>query len=262
MMRHSLLTLAALVVTVFLTARGVSALPSTGMQSLRSSDGRFEAALSDAADQLPRWQSSCWLTITDHGRQIARYHFEGELISGYWSPGGHYLAIDNHYGHRAWAIWVVSLRTGAIIRADGTTTRASAYDAYSDEHKLPDVYQAAKGILRRLNLDSDDYFRGGPISVAYGWKNARELRMFHEYISDQQAERENAGIWLTNTLKVSGAGLQIKNLKGKKVKLQEAYPAPVRSVLDWMSAPAPAYDHASRPSSNHAIQRTLASSRR
>ena len=126
--------LAALGTALWLATAGTAAaledLPRNGITSLKSPNGRYEAALSDT-DQPYEY----WLTITDHGRLLARYHFEGELSSSFWSQDGKYLAINNHCGHRAWHVWVVALHTGAIIHTAGQI-KARGYDAYLDYNRL------------------------------------------------------------------------------------------------------------------------------
>ena len=55
------------------------------------------------------------LFINKGDRNLSSFPFSGQLVSVYWSPDERYVAIDNHYGHRAWKTWIISLADGALI---------------------------------------------------------------------------------------------------------------------------------------------------
>jgi hypothetical protein len=78
--------------------------------------GKYSVVISEASDDPSHLAR---LTLLNRGREVTHYGFDGRLISIYWSPGENYVAINNHYGHRAWGVWIASLKTGRLIRVDG-----------------------------------------------------------------------------------------------------------------------------------------------
>lgn len=236
-MRNVVFIVALLGSLLFLVASTATALPTTGIFSLKSPDNRFEATLSDDLDHHSSdWRSPYWLTITDRGRQIARYRFDGELVNGYWSPSEKYLALNNHNGHCGWYVWIISLRTGAVSRTIGAN-HSPEYDRYLDENELPDVEKPAQNILKKLNPGVEkDGMRLRYISVTYGWETDNRLLMFHEFVYDKLYEREENVIWLRSTFKISAKGIEVKNLQGQKVSRRKEYPPAIRAVLVWITS--------------------------
>ena len=222
-------TLAALGIALWFAVAATAAvledLPSNGITHLDSPDGRYEAALSDG-DQPYEY----WLTLTDNGHALGRYHFEGELSSGFWSQDGKYLAINNHCGHRSWHVWVIALHTGNIVHAAGLA-KAHGYKAYLDYNDLPDIFPLAKSVVQGLTPGVDDYCRRAcPVSVAYGWKRGGKLLVFTEAISDTLADKEDSKVFLTSICQVSPKGIKVSHLQGAKVKMDAEYPS---GIGDW-----------------------------
>ena len=206
--------------TTIATAAVMEDLPRNGVTHLNSPDGHYEAALLDTDHPY-----EYWLTITKDGRLLARHHFEGELSSSFWSPDGRYLVINNHYGHRAWHVWVIKLHTGAIIHAAGLV-KARNYDAYLDNHDLPNIATSAENTLQRLAPGVDDYCQNScAVSIAYGWKNDGKLLVFTEAVSDTLADKEDSKVWLTSICRVTSRGMKIGKIGGEKVKMDAEYPS-------------------------------------
>src|SRR5438874_2264297 len=58
------------------------------------------------------------LEVFRDGHELSHYSFEGNVASIYWSHSEKFAAINNHNGHRGWYLWIISLDTGAVIRAN------------------------------------------------------------------------------------------------------------------------------------------------
>lgn len=223
-MRLPEFSLAALWAFLLLATTGSAAViedvPRNGVARLDSPNGRYEAALSNTDTPY-----EYWLTITDHGHRLARYRFEGELSSSFWSPDGRYLAINNHNGHRAWHVWVIALRSGAIMHAAGRV-KTRSYDAYLDDSGLPDIFNLAGQTVQKLASGTDDYYhRLGPVSVAYGWNTDGKLLVCTEAVSDKLADKEDSMVWLMSTIQISNHGMKVSDVRGEKVKMNTEYPS-------------------------------------
>lgn len=191
---------------------GTLALPSRGLSRLTSPNKEYSLFLSDTDE---KWVYK--LAIVRSGRELAHYRFRGELISGYWSQSGKYVAINNHYGHRGWYVWIISLDNGSVIRANDTI-RSPDYDRYSDiDDYGPDVSQTAKAEIERVYKGyGGDRLREGYSSVVYGWENRDRLLLFHEFTLVELYNQEHAYIDVYTVLQVDKGqqiGLEVNSVK-------------------------------------------------
>jgi hypothetical protein len=171
----------------------------------------YSLVLSEGAD-------SSRLTLFHHAKELAHYAFEGELVSIYWSPGGHYVALNNHNGHRGWYPWILNLQNGHVIRKNDEQKSAS-YNRYEDYTYLPDVPDLARS---RITFVYPGYARDtdqngeGHITVIYGWENETTLRMFDEVVLDQLFKKEKMRLSICSLLTVRDAGLSADSFSVEK----------------------------------------------
>lgn len=216
---------------------GAFALPSQGLSELTSPNKEYSLVLSDTDE---KWVYK--IAILHSGREVAHYRFQGELISGYWSPSGKYVAINNHYGHRGWYLWIFSLRDGSIVRASDTV-RSSEYDRYTDyDGYLPDIPALAKqDILQVYSSYLHDYNFKGYVSIAYGWEAGDRLLVFHELTLVKLQESEHMKIHVYTRLDLQlGKGFATSVVSAKKVKDTASWeskdvPAEVRNTLNLLA---------------------------
>ena len=107
------------------------------------------------------------------------------MMSAYWSPNLRYVVINNHDGHFGWWLWIISLSDGAVITRDGPC-RAPNYDRYSEVHDYgPDILSIMEKQIARLDKNYKKYnLREGYLSIAYGWTESGNLKMFYEFPFD------------------------------------------------------------------------------
>ncbi len=214
---------------VLILAKGALEVPKHNSESVYSPDKRFQLRVSATSEQYIRN-----LAVTDQGREIARYKFEGDLVNAYWSPSASYVAINNHFGYRGWYVWIISLRDGAVIRST-TATKSAQYDRYLDDKYEPNVPELAKSRLKELYPKfRDDSSREHYISLAWGWKNRNQLRMFHVLGFDNLYEKENAEVWIETVFNISENGISVGDISARKVvgKGWKEYPGEVRKTLE------------------------------
>ena len=119
------------------------------------------------------------------------------------------MAFNNHYGHRGWEVWIISLKDGSVVRNGGKVTSGN-YDRYQDYDYLPNVAVLAKQQLTAIypNYPTDTDRRGeGHITVVYGWDNDRMLKMFDEIVLDDLFAKESRRFSVYSLLTVGEAGL-------------------------------------------------------
>lgn len=149
------------------------------------------------------------LSLFHRGKELSHYAFNDHLTSIYWSPDERFVAFNNHYGHRAWAIWIISLEDGGVIRASGEI-KSTTYDMYEDFASLPDVVALAKSKIMAVypNYLNDQDRRGlGHVTVIYGWKDKATLLMYDELGLDDLYEKENCYLSIYSLLQVRRKGL-------------------------------------------------------
>jgi hypothetical protein len=219
-----------------LVSSGALALLPSDSHSVRlqSPDKRFTISLSETSEQ-----GVYRLIVLDQGRQLSHYRFEGELVTAYWSPSQNYVAVNNHNGHRGWYPWVISLRTGAVVRASGEI-RSAEYDRYLDYEYEPDLRKLAREELERIYPEfSDDTMREGYISIAYGWSSGDQLLMFHEFGLDNLFVRDDSVIWVTSSFLISNQGMTVRDISAHKVAGEwwKKYPPEVAKTLNLQTSP-------------------------
>ena len=179
------------------------------------------------------------LEIMHHGSIEARYPFEGELASGYWSPSGRYVAINNHSGYNGWWLWIISLKDGRIIRTKGAAANPN-YDRYSDDQCTPDLFdsaEASEAIAADYSESTSDQMRAGYTTIGYGWRKGDILLVHHRLVFDHLAAGDKSIIQVLEMYKVSPKG--ITDLAGsvhvKRVKLsneEKEEPAEVKPLFE------------------------------
>jgi hypothetical protein len=170
-----------------------------------SPDGKYSlsATIAGSADT----QS---LILKRHGKEVMRYPFDSYFGPVYWSPSGKYVAVNNHYGHYAWNVWVLSLRDGSVITAHGAL-RDPKYNATLDYHMLPDVLalpatdSALKAIYPAYKSDPDE--RGGILTIAYGWKKGDLLEFYHRIVFPKLWDSKNLVGELLTESKITPRGI-------------------------------------------------------
>jgi len=206
-----------------------NALLERNTQSLSSPDKKYKVVLSvngiNDSDQS--------LIIIVDGKELRRYSFEGTLVSAYWSSSGDYVAINNHYGHLGWYVWLISLKDGSLITAHGKVGDP-AYDKYIDDRDLPDLLVKAKIELTHIykNYESDN-LREGYYSIVYGWKKDDELMLFSELVFSNLYQRNGDVIRLYSQLSIDSS-IRLKNSSAQRVKIndEETLPDEVKRVID------------------------------
>jgi hypothetical protein len=181
------LALAWIAVSAWATWANASSRPNAYLSNplqgtWNSPEGDYSVVISKASDDP---YHSTRLTLLKRGRPLTHYAFDGRLVSIYWSSGENYVAINNHYGHRAWGVWILSLKNGSLIRVDGhpqatisldpqdPASKTAPYDFYLDYAYLPEVLAFAKTKIVSVYpgfLTDEDKRGGGNIGVVYGWK--------------------------------------------------------------------------------------------
>lgn len=205
-----------------------AAAQQSGKSSFKSIDGRFEIRVSDTAEPYVYR-----LQILADTRELADYKFKGELVSAYWSPSGRYVALNNHYGHYGWYLWILSLDDGSVITAHGNVN-AKNYDRYLDYECTPNIRTRGKDAIEKVYSGfSKDHLRAGYLSVAFGWKSATELLMFHEFPCDNLFQREHAVIWVNTIFVIRKSGITVRGVSVRKVngKWTDKYPPEVSKTL-------------------------------
>jgi hypothetical protein len=210
----------------------------------KSPEGDYSIVISKALDDSDH---SARLTLFKRGKDLGHYAFNGQLIAIYWSPGENYVAIDNHYGHRAWGVWILSLKSGSLIRADGhpkptisldpenPSSKTVPYDFYLDYTYLPDVLAFAKAEIISVYpgfMGDEDKRGGGHVGVAYGWKNSNTLLMFDSVQLDNLND-QGKRLSILTLLHVDSNGLQLSNASVRETPLDstERRPPEVVNIL-------------------------------
>jgi hypothetical protein len=158
------------------------------------------------------------MTIIRSDRETARYNFEGELTSVYWSPTEKYVAINNHSGHAGWFLWIISLEDGRVIRANGETAGAD-YVRYVDIDYEPSLDAAQRQLLEVYPSVNQDSSRTGWHSIAYGWKDEERLSVFIFCTFDRLAEEQHSAIQIYATYRVRGrSGISAEDFSVRKVR--------------------------------------------
>ena len=181
-----------------------------------------------------------WLVLRRHGKEIARYQLESSFGPVYWSPSGSYVAFDNHYGHYAWNVWVISLRDGSVVTAHGAV-RDTKYEATLDSQMLPDVMAlpmvdiALKAVYPGYKSDPDH--RNGILTITYGWEKGDILKFYHRIVFPNLWEKKSLVGELLTESKVTPEGIELpKNASAKLVpESSEGKHIPVEAarVLDF-----------------------------
>ena len=158
----------------------VFALPMDGKIRIDSPGNRFSLYLTDTAEE---WIYK--LHIRKGNKTITTYTFSGAMMSAYWSPNFRYVVINNHDGHFGWWLWIISLSDGAVITRDGPCHDPN-YDRYSEVHDYgPDIFSIMEKQIARLDKNYKKYnLREGYLSIAYGWTENGDLKMFYEFPFD------------------------------------------------------------------------------
>ncbi len=166
------------------------------------------------------WADKQWLILRRRGKEIARYPFESYFSSVYWSPSGKYVAVDNHYGHYAWNVWVLSLRDGSVITAHGAV-RNPKYDRTMDDKCLPDVMtlpivdSALKAVYPAYESDRDNR---GVLTITYGWEKGDILKFYHRIVFPKLWDTKNLVGEILTESKVTPTGIELpKNASAKLV---------------------------------------------
>lgn len=153
-----------------------------------------------------------WLVLRRRGKVIVRYPFDSYFGRAYWSPSGKYVAVDNHYGHYAWNVWVLSLRDGSVITAHGAV-RDTKYEATLDYQMLPDVMAlpivdtALKAVYPAYKSDPDR--RNGILTITYGWEKGDVLKFYHRIVFPNLWETKNLVGELLTESKVTPKGIEL-----------------------------------------------------
>ena len=175
------------------------------------------------------------LTVTHSGRELARYNFQGDLVNAYWSPSGHYDAINNHYGNRGWYVWIVALSDGSIIHADGTI-RAADYDRYLDYTYLPDISVLARSeVVKVYDGYATDYNYKGYTTLTYGWVTDHKLQLFHEFTVANLWEREHSLLQVYSVCQIKDSRFAVRVVSAKRVnggREMSDIPSEVKKVLE------------------------------
>jgi len=210
----------------------------------KSPKGEYSIIISKASDDSDH---SARLTLSKRGIELGHYGFDGQLISIYWSPGENYVAINNHYGHREWYVWILSLKNGNLIRVDGypkstisldpgdPASKVVPYDRYLDYTYLPDVLAFAKAEIISVYpgfMGDEDKRGGGHVRVAYGWKNSNTLLMFDSVQLDNLND-QGKRLSILTLLHVDSNGLQLSNASVQETPLDstERRPPEVVNIL-------------------------------
>jgi len=171
------------------------------------------------------------LTLSFRNREKAHYTFKGELINACWDPLGQYVAINNHWGHAGFWLWIISLYDGSVVTTRGLV-RGDNYDKYIDDQtNSPDVLEAAipkiQEIYPRVRKDTSQEGCYGPI--AYDWQDREHLKTYSRVIFNNLYDEEGNIVQIYATFNVSRSGLNIGTIFVKKVK---DYPEPVPSEIE------------------------------
>jgi len=178
------------------------------------------------------------LTLFHKTKELARYTLESSLDSIYWSPKETYVAFNNHYGHRGWAIWILSLKDGSVIRLNGKE-RSAKYDKYTDHGDLPDVLAPAKPQIIAVypGYPKDTDRRGeGHITIIYGWKDNHTLKRYDEVVLDNLYEKEQSRLSIYSLMRVQESGLSVVPVSVEKTGYSgkpDSLPAEVVKVLGY-----------------------------
>jgi len=175
------------------------------------------------------------LKILRHGIELAHYPFSGELISAYWSPSLKFVAIDNHYGHGGFLVWIVSLADGSVITSHGVM-RGANYDRYVDGQYFFNLLDEAHGKLKKINPGiENDQLRDGYSSVAYGWTPEGQLLMFHQFPFDNFDTKFGLIIQGYSTSKVTDYKVSLESISFKKARddRDEFMPSEVKKTLNF-----------------------------
>jgi len=199
-----------------------------------SPDGLYALALSNAINS----QMDRQLTILRGKKVLHSYLFKSSLSSHFWGPKNRYLAINNHYGHRGWNLWVVRLSDGKVLRANDRES-SSIGDSLQYHASIPDVVTPARPMLEKLypGYAADGNRRGGGhITVAYGWKDADTLMLYDEVVLDDLFEKEKCRLSIYSLLHITKDGLHAEVISVEKTGYDgtnDRRPKEVRSVLGY-----------------------------
>lgn len=221
--------IASVLFIVFLTANG-SALPKYGVSALASPNKEYTLKLVDTSTPY-----EYRLKILHHGIELAHYPFSGELINAFWSPSLRFVAIDNHYGHGGFRVWIVSLTDDSVITSHGVM-RGADYDRYVDYQYFFNLLEEAHGKLKKINPGiDDDQLRDGYSSVAYGWTPEGQLLMFHQFPFDNFGTRYGLIIQGYSASKVTDHKVSLESISFKKARddRDELMPSEVKKTLNF-----------------------------
>lgn len=179
------------------------------------------------------------LSIYRGKTELAHYAFDDgkePLQEVYWSPNESFVAFNDHYGHRAWRVWIVSLKDGSLVQKNGSQ-HSSDFDMYLNGD-FPDVLELAQPEIASVypGYARDEDKRGsGHITVIYGWMDDSTLRMFDEMVYDDLAEKENACLSIYSLLKVQNSGLSASHFHVTQTNLISfrGRPAEVEKILGF-----------------------------
>ena len=199
-----------------------------------SPDGQYAFTLTDGLEKSEDRNLVIWCG----NKALGSYSYPSYLQNFYWSPKSKYLAINNHFGHRCWSVWVLRLSDGAVLRAAGPE-HSPKYSRELDYTYFPDILAQAQPMLEKLypGYSSDEDHRGGGhITVTYGWKDADTLLIYDEVVLDNLFEKEKRRLSIYSLLHILKTGFRAElvsvektDYEGKKDRRPEA----VRSVLGY-----------------------------
>jgi hypothetical protein len=188
-----------------------------------SPSGNYSVVITDGPDMT---ELSCYRLRIFHGKtELAHYPLadgKDPLQEVYWSPKENYVAFNNHYGHRAWAVWIISLKDGSVILTKGSQ-RSPDFDMYTTEApSIPNAVDLAQKEIALVypGYEKDEDRRGlGHITITYGWKDDSTLRVFDEMVYDNLADEENVCLSICSLLKVQKSGLTASHFTVTKTRL-------------------------------------------
>ena len=227
----------AILLAVGITACAQTSDDSAEYHTDRSPSGDYtlSATVASTADNQ-------WLILRRRGKEIARYPFESYFGPVYWSPSGKYVAVDNHYGHYAWNVWVISLLDGSVITAHGAV-RDPKYDRTLDHKCLPDVMafpivdRALKAVYPAYESDRDNR---GILTITYGWEKGDILKFYHRIVFPKLWDTKGLVGEILTESKVTPTGIEVPKIASAKLvptsSEDKHIPAEAARVLDKVGA--------------------------